>query len=139
MPAASDAVLKVVVATPARVESVPLPSEVPPSSKVTVPVGVKEPVGNTVAVRVMLCPLTDGLLLEVSGVGSLTDYANVQRILESVPGVRGANIARAGGNSATFDITARGGSDALDKALAGSSHLARSDASNARLVYQYHP
>lgn len=79
------------------------------------------------------------VLVEVNGVGSLTDYANVQRILEAAPGVRGANIARAGGNAATFDITARGGSDALDKALAGSSHLVRADTSNARLVYQYRP
>lgn len=79
------------------------------------------------------------VLVDVNGVASLTDYANVQRILESVPGVRGANIARAGGNTATFDITARGGSDALDKALAGSSHLVRADTSNARLVYQYRP
>jgi hypothetical protein len=79
------------------------------------------------------------VLVDVNGVATLTDYANVQRILESVPGVRGANIARAGGNMATFDITARGGSDALDKALAGSSHLVRADTSNARLVYQYHP
>ena len=29
------------------------------------------------------------VLLEVGGVGSLTDYANVQRMLEGVPGVRG--------------------------------------------------
>ena len=79
------------------------------------------------------------VLVDVNGVATLTDYANVQRILESVPGVRGANISRAGGNTATFDITARGGSDALDKALAGSSHLVRADTSNARLVYQYHP
>jgi len=79
------------------------------------------------------------VLVEVSGVGTLTDYANVQRILESVPGVRGANIDRAGGNSVTFDITARGGSEALDHALAGSAHLARAEASNARLQYQYRP
>ena len=79
------------------------------------------------------------VLVDVNGVATLTDYATVQRILESVPGVRGANIARAGGNTATFDITARGGSDTLDKALAGSSRLVRADTSNARLVYQYHP
>ena len=77
--------------------------------------------------------------VEVSGVGTLADYANVQRILESVPGVRGANIDRAGGNSVTFDITARGGSEALDHALAGSAHLARAETSNARLQYQYRP
>jgi hypothetical protein len=79
------------------------------------------------------------VLLDVNGIATLADYANVQRILESVPGVRGANIARASGNTATFDITARGGSDALDRALAGASHLVRADTSNARLVYQYHP
>jgi Uncharacterized protein conserved in bacteria (DUF2066) len=79
------------------------------------------------------------VLVEVSGVASLADYAQVQRILESVPGVRGANIKRAGDNSVTFDITARGGSDALDHALAGAAHLVRAETSNARLQYQYHP
>jgi uncharacterized protein len=79
------------------------------------------------------------VLVQIEGVGSLTDYANVQRMLEAVPGVRGANIVRAGGNAVTFDITARGGSDALDRALAGSARLVRAGASNAPLVYQYHP
>jgi hypothetical protein len=80
------------------------------------------------------------VLLEVQGVATLTDYANVERILESVPGVRGANIARAGGNSVTFDITARGGSEAIDHALAGASHLARAESPNpAQMLYQYHP
>jgi len=79
------------------------------------------------------------VLIEIDGVSSLSDYANVQRILESVPGVRGANIARAGGNTVTFDVTARGGSDALDRALAGSARLVRTGTSNARLLYQYHP
>jgi uncharacterized protein len=81
------------------------------------------------------------VLVEVDGVGSLTDYANVQRMLESAPGVRGANIVRAAGSAVTFDITARGGSEALDHALAGSSRLVRSNGSSAGapLVYQYHP
>ena len=39
------------------------------------------------------------VLVEVDGVASLTDYANVQRMLEAVPGVRGANIVRAAGNA----------------------------------------
>jgi len=82
------------------------------------------------------------VLVEVDGVGSLTDYANVQRMLESAPGVRGANIVRAAGSAVTFDITARGGSDALDHALGGSSHLVRAGGGTpggAPLVYQYHP
>ena len=78
--------------------------------------------------------------LEVQGVATLTDYASVERILESVPGVRAANIARADGNSVTFDITARGGSEAIDHALSGASHLARAESPNpAQLLYQYHP
>ena len=78
--------------------------------------------------------------VEVQGVASLTDYANAERILESVPGVRGANIERAGGNSVTFDITARGGSEAIDHALSGASHLTRAESPNpAQLLYQYHP
>jgi hypothetical protein len=79
------------------------------------------------------------VLIQIDGVANLTDYANVQRMLEAVPGVRGANIVRAAGNAITFDITARGGSDALDHALAGSSHLARAGSSNGPLVYDYHP
>ncbi len=78
------------------------------------------------------------VLVQVEGVASLTDYANVERMLESVPGVRGANIVRAGGNAVTFDITARGGSEALDHALSGSSRLVRSG-TGMPLVYQYHP
>ena len=39
----------------------------------------------------------------------------------------------------TFDVTVRGGAEALDRALAGSGRLARSGAGNARLVYQYRP
>ena len=80
------------------------------------------------------------VLIEVQGVASLADYASVERVLESVPGVRGANIARAGGNSVTFDITARGGSEAIDHALSGASHLTRAESANpAQLLYQYHP
>jgi len=81
------------------------------------------------------------VLVEVDGVASLTDYASVQRMLESAPGVRGANIVRAAGNAVTFDITARGGSEALDHALAGSAKLVKGSGSSggAPLVYQYHP
>ncbi len=79
------------------------------------------------------------VLVQIDGVGSLTDYATVERMLEAVPGVRGANVVRAAGDAVTFDITARGGSDALDHALTGSSHLVRAGSSNGPLVYDYHP
>jgi len=77
--------------------------------------------------------------VEIVGVSTLTDYANVERLLESVPGVRRANVGAAGGNAVVFDVLVRGGGDAISHALAGSSHLARSDESSARLEYQYRP
>jgi|KBSSwiStaDraftv2_1062776.scaffolds.fasta_scaffold00406_8 hypothetical protein len=77
--------------------------------------------------------------VEIEGVTTLTDYANVERMLESVPGVRRANIIAASGNLVMFDVVARGGGDAISHALAGSTHLVRSDASSARLAYQYRP
>ena len=77
--------------------------------------------------------------VEVSGVANLTDYANVQRLLESVPGVRRVNVSAASGNVAMFDVVARGGGDALSHALTGTSHLAQQEASSARLAYQYRP
>jgi uncharacterized protein len=79
------------------------------------------------------------VLIQIDGVGTLSDYAGVQRMLEGVPGVRAANVVRAAGDAVTFDVTARGGSDALDRALAGSSRLARVGGTDGPLVYQYHP
>jgi hypothetical protein len=79
------------------------------------------------------------VLVQVNGVGTLSDYVGVQKMLEAVPGVRGANIVRAAGDAVTFDVTARGGSDGLDRALTGSSRLARVGDPNGPLVYQYHP
>jgi hypothetical protein len=77
--------------------------------------------------------------VEIEGVSTLADYANVERMLESVPGVRRTNVSAASGNAVMFDVVARGGGDAISHALAGSTHLVRSDASSARLAYQYRP
>jgi hypothetical protein len=77
--------------------------------------------------------------VEIEGVTTLADYANVQRLLENIPGVRRANVGAASGNAVTFDVVTRGGGDAISHALAGSTHLVRSDPSNARLAYQYRP
>jgi hypothetical protein len=77
--------------------------------------------------------------VEINGVTSLTDYVNVQRLLESAPGVRRVNISAAKGSAAMFDVVARGGGDALSHSLTGASHLAQQEASSARLAYQYRP
>jgi hypothetical protein len=77
--------------------------------------------------------------VEIDGITSLTDYATVDRLLESVPGVRRANVSEADGTKVTFDVTVRGGAEALDRALAGSSRLVRNSGTNARTIYQYRP
>jgi len=78
-------------------------------------------------------------LVQVEGVGSLAAYAAVGQLLQSVPGVRRANIVAAEAGSASFALTVRGGAAGLEQGLAGSTHLLRSPASGARLVYRYQP
>jgi len=86
-----------------------------------------------------LAQIESAARVEVQGVATLTDYANVERMLESVPGVRRANVSAANGNVVVFDMLVRGGPDAIKQALAGSTHLVQSDASSGRLNYQYRP
>ena len=80
-----------------------------------------------------------GARVEIDGVATLADYANVARILESAPGVRRVSVGAATGSVVMFDVVARGGGDAISHALTGSTHLARPDTSSARLAYQYRP
>ena len=77
--------------------------------------------------------------VQIEGVAGLTDYVNVGRLLQSVPGVRRANIAAADGSSVTFLVTVRGGAAGLEQALAGSTRLVRSGTAGARAVYRYQP
>jgi hypothetical protein len=77
--------------------------------------------------------------VEINGVTSLADYVNVQRLLESAPGVRRVNVNATRGSVAIFDVVVRGGGDALSHSLTGASHLVQQEASSARLAYQYRP
>jgi hypothetical protein len=77
--------------------------------------------------------------LRIEGVTSLTDYANVERLLQSVPGVRRANIAAADPGSGTFEVLVRGGAAALEQGLAGSTRLVRAGAAGAAAAYRYQP
>lgn len=86
-----------------------------------------------------LAQLESTAKVEISGVASLTDYVNVERLLETVPGVRRANVSSASSNLVVFEVLVRGGADAISRALAGATHLSREDASGARLAYQYRP
>jgi len=76
----------------------------------------------------------------IEGVSSLADYAAVTRLLQSVPGVRRANIVAADGGSVVFDVVARGGAAGLEQALSGSTRLVRSAAGAAGAVFfRYQP
>jgi hypothetical protein len=77
--------------------------------------------------------------LQIDGVTSLNAYAEVQRLLQSVPGVRRANIAGADGNSVTFGITARGGAAGIERELNGSPRLVRTGGTGDHVTYRYQP
>ena len=77
--------------------------------------------------------------MQIEGVNSLLAYATVERLLQSTPGVRRANIAGADGASVTFDVTCRGGAAGLGQALAGSSRLVRVSGTGEAVVYRYQP
>jgi hypothetical protein len=76
--------------------------------------------------------------VQIDGVNSLVAYAAVERMLQSTPGVRRANIAAADAGSVTFEVTARGGAAGLGQALAG-SRLVRTSGTGDTVVYRYQP
>lgn len=76
--------------------------------------------------------------VEVQGVSGLNEYANVESMLESVPGVRRGQVAEVQPNQVTFDLDMRGGAAALNRALAGSP-LVPTGTQNGVVIYQYHP
>src|ERR1700731_1675484 len=77
--------------------------------------------------------------VRIEGVKGLADYAAIGRLLQSVAGVRRANIAAAEANSVAFDVTVRGGAAGLDQGLAGSTRLVRTSAAGAAAVYRSQP
>ena len=77
--------------------------------------------------------------VQIEGVNSLAAYAAVERLLQSTPGVRRANIAAADPGSVTFEVTARGGAAGLGQALAGSTHLVPASGTGEAVVYRYQP
>jgi hypothetical protein len=77
--------------------------------------------------------------LQIDGVTSLDAYAEVERLLQSIPGVRRANMAAADGSSVTFDVTARGGAAGIERGLNGSPRLVRTGGTGDRVTYRYQP
>jgi hypothetical protein len=67
------------------------------------------------------------VLVEIEGVPTLKDYARAAEILGEAPGVRSVHLAEAAGTRASFNVTTRGGADALLTTLAGNTRLERID------------
>jgi hypothetical protein len=102
--------------------------------------GVNGAVDALARVQDLSAPLTElATFVQVGGVTTLNDYAAVSRLLESIPGTRRVSISEANGGTVTFSILVRGGPEAVDRALSGSTRLARAGAANAQLVYEYRP
>lgn len=77
--------------------------------------------------------------LRIEGIAGLADYAAVERLLQSIPGVRRADVAEVDTGSVTFEVEMRGGSAALEHELSGSTHMLRGTSAGASLVYRYRP
>jgi uncharacterized protein len=77
--------------------------------------------------------------VRIEGVGGLADYAAVERLLQSIPGVRRADVAEVDAGSVTFEVDMRGGSAALEHELSGSTRMLRGTSAGAALVYRYQP
>ena len=80
--------------------------------------------------------------VEIEGVSSLADYANIELMLGAVPGVSAANVRQVTGDSVLFDLTVRGGGPTIDRALSSSSSFTRVSPAApvaGTLVYRYRP
>jgi len=77
--------------------------------------------------------------VRIEGVAGLSDYANVERLLQSIPGVRRAEVAELDSTGVTFEVELRGGAAALERDLTASPRMLRLTPGSARLVYRYQP
>jgi hypothetical protein len=76
--------------------------------------------------------------VRIEGVAGLGAYAAVERLLQSVAGVRRAEVAEVDAGSVTFEVDMRGGAAALGRELTASPRLVHSGSGSA-LVYRYRP
>ncbi len=77
--------------------------------------------------------------VRVEGVSGLSDYASLERVLQSIPGVRRAEVTELDAGSVTFEVELSGGAAALERELAGTTRLVRVAPGSPGLVYRYQP
>lgn len=74
--------------------------------------------------------------VRVIGVASLQDYADVQRVLAGLLGVRAVGVRSVESDAAIFDVQLPGGAQGLQSALAGSTRLRRDAAATGMPTYR---
>ncbi len=79
------------------------------------------------------------VMVDVTGVATLADYARVEQLLRNVPAVQSSGLTAAQGTTATFTVGVRGGGMALSRALAGSAHLAGTGSGETQVQLNYMP
>lgn len=74
--------------------------------------------------------------VRVVGLSSLQDYADVQRVLAGLLGVRAVDVRAVESDSALFEVQLPGGAQGLQTALAASARLRRDSSSTAMPTYR---
>lgn len=74
--------------------------------------------------------------IRVVGVSSLQDYADVQRVLAGLLGVRSVGVRAVESDSALFEVQLPGGAQGLQTALAGSARLRRDSGTDPTPTYR---
>jgi uncharacterized protein len=77
--------------------------------------------------------------VRVEGVTGLTEYADVERLLQGIPGVLRAEVTDVDSGAATFEVELPGGAAALERALASTSRMVRTASGSPGLIYRYQP
>jgi hypothetical protein len=82
---------------------------------------------------------SDATRVRIEGIAGLADCANAERLLQSIPGVRRAELVEVDSASATFEVEVSGGSTALEHELTGVAHISKVAGGAGQLVYRYQP
>ena len=97
-----------------------------------------EGAADTLAIgaQAAIAQVVETTTLRVVGVATLQDYADVQRVLAGLLGVRAVGVRAVESDAALFEVQLPGGAQGLQSALAGSARLRRVGAASATPTYR---
>ncbi|MFM8517045.1 MAG: DUF2066 domain-containing protein [Nevskiaceae bacterium] len=97
-----------------------------------------EGAADTLAIgaQAAIAQAVESATVRVVGIATLQDYAEVQRMLAGLLGVRAVGVRAVESDSALFEVQLPGGAQGLQSALAGSAKLRRDSVSAATPTYR---